>query len=158
MSTMMSPKTCFDIGTRCNAKEQGQISSGPALIFIGLYLWILPHDFYILRRVLSRWKPMEWHLVRSQRNWYFQRTKYHSSWSLLNRLPPSRDSDKPNISLFDCCPISIFYIHIAPLSLIWRDIHFPRIPILILHYWHFLGDLFLRKAPARMRGLSRTEL
>lgn len=59
MSTMMSPKTCFDIGTRCNAKEQGQISSGPALIFIGLYLWILPHDFYILRRVLSRWKLME---------------------------------------------------------------------------------------------------
>lgn len=50
MSTMMSPKTCVDIGTRCNAKEQEQISSVPALIFIGLYLWILPHDFYFLEK------------------------------------------------------------------------------------------------------------
>lgn len=35
------------------------------------------------------------HKVGRARNWYFQRTKYHAFLSLLNRLPPNRDSDKP---------------------------------------------------------------
>lgn len=84
MSTMMSPKTCFDIGTRCNTKEQEQISSGPALVFIGLYLWILPNDVYILRRTLNRWKLMKWHLVPCPSKEY--RKVYNSFIVLISNL------------------------------------------------------------------------